>query len=424
MIRLLQLFLLCCLSSSALAQAPTTGPLVQTSIVPSEGIVIGQPVRLHIKVMFPGEMLRPPLVKITEASGAQIMRFETQALTVRDSVDGQDYVGQTFEFVVFPRRGGDIQVPAADVTLLDRKGDPIGSVRGQPLRFAVTVPAGIDPSGPVLAASDVSVSESWSPASSSTFKVGGAITRIIRRRAADVPALGMAEFRFTAPAGVRAYVDPPAIDDKINRGSVEGIRTDKVTYVFEKPGTYALPALTQPWWDIDDRQLRSETLDGITIAVAAAAPLQPDWRALIGGWQGIIVGGSGSALLLWLLVQLRPQLIVAWRRHRQRHLSSEAFARKALRKAARTGDASATYRALRVWSSRLSPGARQRLGQDSRLNALVNRLERSLFGQGEKWSRQSGVELAKLALRIGSVRLEKRRIQPSALPPLNPIGRP
>ena len=35
--------------------------------------------------------------------------------TMRDRIDGQAYVGQSFEFVVFPRRGGAIAIPAAEV---------------------------------------------------------------------------------------------------------------------------------------------------------------------------------------------------------------------------------------------------------------------------------------------------------------------
>lgn len=185
-----------------LAQAPTATPLVRTTLASSDGIVIGQPVQLHVEVLFPGEMPRPPLVKVPESPGAQTLHFETQAITIRDRIGDQDYVGQRFEFVIFPRRGGDIQVPAADITLLDRAGDPVGSAKGQQIQFSVTVPPGIDPSGPVLAASDVRVSEHWSPdPASATFRAGSAITRVIQRKATDVPALGMADFRFTAPEG-------------------------------------------------------------------------------------------------------------------------------------------------------------------------------------------------------------------------------
>lgn len=422
MIRLLRLLLLCCLSGSTLAQAPATAPLVQTSIVPSEGIVIGQPVRLHVKVLFPGEMTRPPLVKVGEASGAQIMRFETQAITIRDSIDGQAYVGQIFEFVVFPRRGGDIDVPAADVTLLDRKGDPVGATKGQPLRFTVTVPAGIDPSGPVLASTRVRASESWSPdPSTAALKTGGAITRTIQRQAADVPALGMAEFSFAAPDGVRVYVDPPVVDDKVDRGSVEGIRTDKVTYVFEKAGTFALPALSQPWWDLDDRQVHFEALDGLTVTVAAApGPTPQGWRGMIRDWRGTIAIGSVCLVLLAILVGSRPWLSEMWHRRREHHLNSEAYAWKVLRKAAGTDDAGPTYQALQVWLTRLPVDARRRFEQDARTKAVVGQLERSLFGQGGSWSQRNGAELATLAASLGRSHNTGRTGSSSALPPLNP----
>jgi hypothetical protein len=422
MMRLAAALLLAMLSAAALAQAPAAAPLVRSSLVPPDGIVIGQPVLLHVTVLFPGEMPRPPLVKVAEAPGAQILRFETQAITIRDNIDGQDYVGQTFEFVVFPRRGGEIAVPAAEVTLLDRAGDPVGSTKGQPLRFVVTVPAGIDPSGPVLAAPNVRVRESWSPdPASASLKVGGAITRTIRREAANVPALGMAEFRFTAPEGVRAYVDPPRVDDKVDRGSVEGVRTDKVTYVFEKPGTYVLPALSQPWWDTDDRQVRSEALDGVTIAVSAVGtPISQDWRGQLWARRNLIAAGLGGLLLVSVLAWLRPRWVEAQRHRRERYLNSEAFARKALRDVARTGDAPATYRALQTWLTRLPTSTRQNL--DSRVQALIAQLERSLFGDAEEWSRQSGAELATLARQAGRRSLGNQTVPASALPPLNPAN--
>ncbi|MGO4735775.1 hypothetical protein AB4099_04475 [Bosea sp. 2KB_26] len=406
----------------ALAQAPATTPLVRSTIAPSDGIVIGQPVQLHVEVLFPGEMPRPPLVKVPESPGAQTLRFETQAITIRDRIGDQDYVGQRFEFVIFPRRGGDIAVPAADVTLLDRAGDPVGSATGSPIHFAVTVPPGIDPSGPVLAASDVRVSETWSPDPASPFRVGSAITRTIQRKASNVPALGMADFRFTAPEGVRVYADPPVIDDKVDRGSVQGFRTDKVTYVFEKPGSYVLPALSQPWWDTDDRQARTETLAGITVKVSAAtaAPPQPGWRDAVADWPKLVIPMLGAALGLLLCVMFWPRLNALWRRRRQRHLASEAFARKTLRRIARTGDAPATYRALVTWLERLASNGDDAARRDSRLHSLIGQLERSLFGTGSSWSKQNGAELAELIARLHTPP-RSGHLQPSPpLPPLNP----
>ncbi|GAU83186.1 BatD family protein [Bosea sp. BIWAKO-01] len=419
MIRLLFLPLLLILAVAALAQTPAGVPVVRTSLAPADGIVIGQPVRLHVEVLFPGDMPRPPLVKVPETAGAQVMRFETQGITIRDHIDAQDYVGQRFEFVVFPRRGGDIGIPAADITLLDKSGDPIGSATGESKHITVTIPPGIDASGPVLAASRVGVSESWSPdPASTTFKAGSAITRTIRRQAADVPALGMAEFRFTAPEGVRVYADPPTVEDKVDRGSVEGHRTDKVTYVFEKPGNYILPALSQPWWDTDDRQARTETLAGVTVNVAAAtAPSQrPRWQEIMSDWRKLVGPVLGAALLLLASAIIRPRLITAWRSRRQRHLASEAFARRRLLRIAGSGDASTTYRALTAWLERLSPENRDAV----RREPLITQLERSLFGGKGSWTSQNGAELATLLARLPKTRTHVVAATSPPLPPLNP----
>lgn len=421
---MLALALLLLVPAAAPAQTPAAEPLVRTTLDPAQGIVIGQPVRLDIQVLFPGEMPHPPLVSVPEAAGAQILRFETQATTIRDSIAGQDYVGQTFEFVLFPRRGGEIDIPAPNVTLLNRGGDPTGNARGEAARINVSVPAGIDPSGPVLVADRVSVEQSWSPDPGATqFRAGSALVRTIRRTADGVPALGMADFSFAAPDGVRAYVDPPAIDDRSNRGSVEGRRSDKVTYVFEKAGTYALPALSQPWWSLSNKQARTETLPGVTVAVAAGAspgPTAASPRPGLNPWWLAVMLVMLTVAVAFALAG--PRLRAWWQNALQRYRSSEAAARRELLRASTAGSPSETYQALCKWLQRLPGDERHRARADSRLAPAIARLEQGLFGNGCDWSRQAG---AALAAALGD--FHRRSHSPSGpaadpLPPLNPAA--
>ncbi|SFD66614.1 Oxygen tolerance [Bosea sp. CRIB-10] len=411
-------------SAMAWAQVPAGQPLVRTKLIPAEGVVIGQPVRLDVEVLFPGDMSYPPLASVPEAKGAQIMRFETQATTIRDRIDGQDYVGKTFEFTLFPRRGGEIAIPAPHITVLDKNGDPTGSVEGQATRLDVAIPAGIDPSGPVLVADAVNVTQSWSPnPGGQPVKAGAAITRTITRQADGVPALGMADFQFTAPEGVRVYVDPPAVDDRMNRGSVEGHRTDKVTYVFEKAGQYQLPALVQPWWSLAAKQARTEELAGLAVTVTAAAGpatnSHPSWRP---GW---LIAGLAVLALAGLAVLSGGRLTALRRRLLAERQASEAFARKQLQAAAQSGSADATYRAFSVWRGRLAPGEAARLHGDATLAPLLAGLEQALFGAGDTWTERNGEEFA------GAIRhWQPRAVATSKftpLPSLNPrhdAGRP
>lgn len=404
----------------AMAQQPASQPLVRTRVAPAEGIVIGQPVQLNVDVLFPGEMPHPPLVRVPEAAGAQILRFETQATTMRDRISDQDYVGQSFAFTVFPRRGGQVAIPAPEVTLLDRSGDPVGSAKGEATRIDVGVPAGLDVSGPVLAADKVTASESWTPDPGSTrFKAGDAVTRTIRRQAAGVPALGMAEFRFTAPDGVRVYVDPPTVEDRSNRGIVDGERVDKATYVFERGGSYVLPDLSQPWWSLAEKRARAESLPGLTVSVAAPA------SHAAGGAKaprlGLIAAAAAAvALIVLASIFIRRRLVAAWHGWQQRRQGSEAFARRVLVQEARAGDPAATYRALGVWLERLSPGERQRVRADARLGPLAAELESSLFGSGSGWEPEKGEAMAS-AVNTCSQQAEAPAAARAPLPPLNPV---
>lgn len=397
--------------------------VVRTGIDPASGVVVGQPIRLHVDVLFAGSMPRPPRVRLGDAPGAQTLRFETQGVTMRDEIGGHAYVGQQFEFVIFPRRGGAIEIPAAEITLIDAAGDVFGAARGEPQRIAVAVPPGIDASGPVIAAKQVTVSQTWEPDPGRThLKAGDALIRTVRRQAADVPAMGMPDLAFPAPNGVRLYRDAPRSADRINRGSVTGERIDRVTYVFEKPGAYDLPSIVQPWWDLGDRQARTETLPGVRVSVAAAAaPAGP--RPVAGTrWSWTAITMLCAALLLgvpaWLL---RKRVAARWSRWRADQAASEAAARSALRRAARTGDAGATYEALTVWLRRLPPGDCRRIREDRRLARPIEQLERALFGVDGDWSVERGRTLRDAVSEVHrDLRQPPVRVPPADLPPLNP----
>jgi len=392
--------------------AEAQGVIVRSSLDPASGAVVGEPVRLLVEVLFPGTMPRPPRVSIGDVAGAQVIRFETQAVTMRDQIQGQDYVGQRFEFVVFPRRGGVINIPSAEVTLIDGAGNSTGSAKGEPQSLAVTVPPGIDASGPVLAATEATARESWSPdRPTMMLKPGDAIKRTIERKAAGVPALGMADFQFTAPSGVRIYVDPPQVVDRMNRGEVSGARIDQATYVFEKPGSFALPSLDQPWWDLDAKQARNIPLPGLSVTVAApssstANTVDPRRRWLA----AILISG--------LLIGLGSLVVRRWRFQAAAYRNSETATRRALIEAAKAGDAADTYRHMTRWIAKLPRDLQAALVLDADLSSLRQQLERTLFGTGTTWSRQSGLDLSRAV--EGASLHDSRRHVPAALPPLNP----
>lgn len=407
------------------APAPTLpappDPVVRTTISPPDGAVIGQHISLYVDVLFPGDMPHPPRVTVPDLPGAQVMRFESQGTTLSDTVNGTSYVGQRFEFAVFPRRGGPLAIPAPTVTLLDRAGAVTGTLNGQPIEETIDVPDGIDANSLVVATDQLTLEQNWKPDPKSPFKAGDALVRTITRTATDVPALAMRDLAFAAPEGVRVYVDDPLSQDQSERGTITGKRVDRVTYVFEKAGSFDLPAVTQPWWNLADKSADQATGDAATITVtpgpAAAAP-GPDGTASAPHPVRPAVWATIAALAILAILFVAT----AWRKLRARHVrrqaewaQSEEAAFTAFTKACQGDDAGATYRALADWRSRLP--------EDWPPPPAAEALEASLFAPDDTtaWSREKARALLdRLQAFRRDVAAGSRPPAPAPLPPLNP----
>lgn len=400
--KLLVLLVLLMAASPAAAQI-----VVHTTLKPDSGVVLGQPVHVLADVLFPADMERPPRVTMPDMSGAQILRYESQATTLTERIDGKDRVGQRFEFALYPRRGGKLEVPAPQVVTFDRGGAETGRVTGAPIALDVLVPAGVDPSKPVVAARTFTLEQSWQPDPTGAFKAGDAIVRTIVRRAPDVPGMAMLDLDFAAPQGVRVYRESPQTDDRVDRGDLTGQRTDRVTYVFESGGSFPLEAVVQPWWDLTSGRPRRAEGSGVTVAVTAIAPAMP--HANIPLYIYVATTCVGLAFLaLWAV----PRLRFALSRRRALWAASETKAFHDLQHACRGADPRAIYRTFTIW--------RQRIADAAEFGSFAEEIESAVFASRPWTPRQS---------HDFSVRLEVRRrthrpiASAAGLPPLNPAAR-
>ncbi len=302
--------------------------LVRTSLDPGR-VVVGQQTRLLVDVLFPGDMPHPPRIPAPEIEGAQVFRFESQATNLNETVGRHAYVGQRFEFDLYPRRAGTLHVPPVQVTLLDQAGGATGTLTGTEQTVQATVPPGLDASQPIVAADHVTLRETWQPKAQKVH-VGDALTRTITRSAQGIPGLALANLTFSAPDGVRAYVDPPSINDRVERGEVAGERTDRVTYVFERAGTFVLPGVIQPWWNLAARRAESLSRPALSVVVQASAVRHEAPRASPFA-RGVPIWGAVIVAIVLLLVAGLWRLLVS-RPAEAGRSDSEQLAFKALRK--------------------------------------------------------------------------------------------
>lgn len=392
-----------------LGAVPAAAQIVRTTVKPESGVVLGQHVRVLVDVVFPGDMPRPPRVSLPEMPGAQIVRYETQATTMNERIDGKEHVGQRFEFALYPRRGGALEIPAPQVTLLDRAGEETGRIAGAPTRIEVTVPTGVDPSKPVVATPELKLDQRWQPEPTTAFKAGNALVRTITRQAADIPGMAMLDLAFVAPPGVRVYVDPPQTDDRVERGDLTGRRTDRVTYVFERGGSFPIDAVVQPWWDLEAGRLRQAEGRGVTVAVTTTATPPPP-GARFERWLYVATTAAGVLVLSWWawprVKAVRVARVARWE-------ASEPKAFHDLEEACRNGDPQGIYRAFAVW--------RRRAACAVRLGPFAEEIESVLFAS-TPWS-TAGAQA--FGARLATLRRRSDRITAAdPLPPLNPATAP
>ncbi|MGE7414998.1 hypothetical protein [Methylobacterium tarhaniae] len=355
----------------------TGGPVIVRQAVQAAGAVIGQRVSVYVDVLFAGEMPAPPQVRLPDVPGAQVFRFESQGTTLQEHVNGNPYVGQRFEFALYARRGGSLTVPPARVTLLDRRREAVGGAMGQATALTVRVPAGVDASGPIVATARLSLDQRWEPPPAETVRVGGAVKRTVVREAEDVPALAMQDLRASTPDGVRAYADPPDTDDRSDRGTLTGRRVDRITYVFEKAGTFPLPALRQPWWDLGTQALRTSEAAGATVHVQgpstdAASPVLDGTKSL--SWPTYLLGSVLLAALIWAARNL-----FRWTGARR---NGEPAAFRRLLRACRGTQPEPAYAALHQWRARFADTVGANRVPGDAIDAAAGSLTATLFEGG------------------------------------------
>jgi hypothetical protein len=270
--------------------------------------------------------------------------------------------------------------------------------------------------------------------------VGDALTRRITLRAADIPGMVLPPLPFASRTGLGVYSKPPVVADATQRGEFTGQRIETVTYVCEKPGRYTLPALTIPWFDVDDGQLKKFTLPAVTLKVAANpssrvgaswlddTPQQPSTRSW--WWTGLftcIILAAGT--WCWHFRRLLTTRFHLWRMHRS---ESEAAYFARVQSACQSGDPAMTYNAILGWLDRFytsnSPITVARFIRDTaddELRDQVAELERLVFAPAaarhNTWSGE--------AMYTSIVRARKRRYWGQwqcdrqsgiSLPPLHP----
>jgi hypothetical protein len=247
--------------------------------------------------------------------------------------------------------------------------------------------------------------------------------------------------------GLTLYPAQPSLGDHTDGRTDEltSTRSDSATYMLQRPGKYALPAIDVGWWNIGEQRLEHARLDPVTFEVAAspdmaaaAAEQRPRWD-----WDGIVdfirqhwlLAGVATAALgaaAWVAPRVMRTIRARYQVRREAWLQSEARSFHQFRRAAGSGDAEATYFALLNWLQRFgsvapvdSVDSLKAAARDPLLDLELDSIERQLFARN---AQASGWSSGQFSRRIGAarraLRRQARQIDAMRRLPqrLNPIG--
>lgn len=430
---------------SALAEAAS--PVVRVAVSPQKTVLVGQQVTVTVQILVPNYFLSAPDWPTLDIDGT-IVTVPDEALPhLTETIGSESYAGVQHSYVVVPQQEGQFVLPPLEIhfkyAAVPGQPPADGVVRLPPSRFSASLPEGARTDEGVLPVTRVTVKQSLSRAPTG-LKAGDALTRTITSVVAHAQPMLILPPAIDAPEGVRLYRKDPVLSTDVGvRGELNaGTRVDRVTYLFEKPGDFTLPAVEFPWFDAASGTRHVATAPAVVVHVGAApaaahgiapepppapAPAPPPspwtrWRARL---PGVAASLAGFFVGAWLVRRVWPRYR-AWsaaRRH-ERETSEPAYFDRFERSCA-AGNPSEAYAALARWAWR--GGQSSIAGWCSTLEhegftTEVASLERTLFAAAESgpWS---GGALRRTAIdaraRWRSAASDRRRHR-SWLPVLNP----
>lgn len=393
---------------------------VEMSVKP-EHIRVRQQAMITIRV-YQGISLTQAQLTEPEVKQAVIERLG------EDSQYQQSRSGRTWEvterkYALFPQQSGTIELAPVQLDAVTIAGAQNGfspffqstrplQIRSNSLTLKVEpVPAGWQGSE-WLPASRMTLTEAWPEGK--VFKAGEPITRTLTLKADGLTSSQLPALPDQLPDNLKAYPDQPALSDQKGEDGIEGVRSEKVAMMPTQPGTYILPAIAIPWWNVTTGRMETAELPARTFKVegALAAPAaaqtpvptsvqakQPELQQQqetaepvhvvsdAGWWKPVaIISSSGWLLtLLWGAYRMRRPARLMAEEKAQRPDCRQA--RKAVVEACRHHDARACEQALLHFVAARWPddavGMRRLTVAEDALANQIRRLQKHLYGYNQ-----------------------------------------
>lgn len=302
-------------------QAAAPAPTVQATLSANEqkSVWVGQAVTLQVQLSVPGYFSSSVNFDIPDPEGVLLMPPAGHPVVSTKTLNDTRYTVQQYELRAWAMRPGEQSIPAIRAHFSFKRSpldtDGISQILKVPaIPFTVKVPPGAESLGTIISAHNLKLEEHWEPEpNDNEVKAGAAYIRTITFTAPDVPGMIFPPFPADKIDGVGVYAKRQLLDSD-NRGTLVGVRKDKITYLVQRPGQFTIPTTQFTWFDLDTNELRTETLAARTFHVVANPDMasanlsgdadQASDRAVPRSWYGTITGVVIPLIIIGVLLFL------------------------------------------------------------------------------------------------------------------------
>lgn len=252
---------------------------LEVEATPKQGYVQSQilyTVRIYTRVKIAdGKLAEPEVADAVVTKLGEDKNYSTQ-------VKGTEYVVVERHYAIFPQKSGALTIPALTLTaglFADDQSGLGGFFGARATRTerisskAVTVnvlPAPTTFQGHWLAAEQLELKQEWS-GDVQNMKVGEPLTRTLTLTAKGITVGQLPKlYQSTSNDDLKSYPDQPKLDEQKTSQGIVAEREEKIAFIPAKAGTYTLPALEIPWFNVQSQKIELAKIPAVTVTASGA----------------------------------------------------------------------------------------------------------------------------------------------------------
>jgi hypothetical protein len=240
----------------------------------NDTVWVGQRFTLVVELLAPGYFASAANFDLPDPQGILLFPPMDHPQVSGETIDGTYYTVQRHELSAYAMHAGEQSTPAIPVRFRFKRApldthEISATVTTPPMPFVVKLPPGAENLGNVFSARGLKLEETWQPVpGKANVTAGTAFTRTVSFTAPDVPSMVFPPFPAGQIDGLGIYTKQQ-VRDQTDRGSLRGERRDVITYICERPGEFAIPAVRFIWFNLETKQLCTNDLPVRTLDVIA-----------------------------------------------------------------------------------------------------------------------------------------------------------